>query len=199
MANLLLADDSPVAFGGDLTLWTGFRTSLAGKLGVKGDDIHIVGSGSCGFSLSPFKWGSTYQPGSDLDVVVVSESEFDFAWNALRRHLRTRTVGVEPREMVWRSDRFEQLFFGYMYPHKFRVDQFEGSWATKRVILKFRAKWFDAVKSTPGEFPGTFLAGKDVRVRLYRSIVHAQEYHAESFRRLQYRVRHPIELEGETK
>lgn len=86
-----LLKEVPWIFEGDAGAFVSWRDDIASAVGCSSASIHIVGSAALGFSLSPTKPGRPFrrtgsypEPPSDIDVVLVCETLFTKAWDALR-------------------------------------------------------------------------------------------------------------------
>jgi hypothetical protein len=68
----------------DAAGWTAFRQAIMGGVdGLAEADIRVVGSARHGFSMRPRNHLRAFTDESDIDVVVVNETLFDWLWIAL--------------------------------------------------------------------------------------------------------------------
>jgi len=161
------------------------KSHLARGLGVREDNVTIVGSAQTGFSLNPDSFPRVFHHGSDIDVLVVDERLFDKVWYALLRWHYPRKGYPLPRpDASWRSKRRNELYWGWFVPSKIR---FEG--LTRPTVLgplrNIATMWFNAFKSLAQyqEF-----VTRDVSGRLYRSWDHAMLYHMNGLRAIWRRL-----------
>jgi len=133
-----------------------WRDRLAADLDLDGNDIHLVGSAATGRSLSARKQFKTFDKRSDVDIAVVSPAHFDRAWTWFRRTNVDLLSGLD--------ERGRELF------HKHRSHYiYDGIVATDYFLsyLPFGNEWLSALQRSEEFLPST-LAGRQLRVRIYR-------------------------------
>lgn len=159
----------PHAFAGDAELWIDWKTRLAAHLEVDPYEIVLAGSGALGFSLNPNKGFTSFHPGSDIDVCVISLHHFELAWRYLRQ---TRASWLSLPNKTRRS----------LDSHR-KNYVFSGAIATDLILplLPFGKRWqegLDDMATTPPT------KGRDVKLRIYRDYDSLRVYQAEGLRRL---------------
>jgi hypothetical protein len=175
----LRADDVPFICK-DAAGWTAFRQEIArGFDGLAETDIRIVGSARLGFSMRPRKHLQDFTDESDIDVVVVNETLFDWLWIAL-------LVAAYPRLYAnrgiggWDVPGRTELFAGWLTPTAVRMD-----WSIigqrGLPVFQFKQKWFDALKLAARY---SNKPHNDIQGRLYRTWRHAELYHLHSIAEL---------------
>lgn len=141
-------------------------------LGIRREDICIVGSARIGFSLSPLKFGKAFNSHSDIDVVVVSPKLFDPSWiNVLaNRRMPWALLDQATRDSLDDHRCQHYIHRGWIYPDKILN------------ALDIGYKWlatFSGLSLIPE------LSSRNVRGRLYRTWDHARVYHKWSLRKVQ--------------
>jgi hypothetical protein len=75
---------------------------LSVRLGVRQDDIVIIGSAKIGFSLDPDNFPRQFGRTSDIDVIIVDESKFDGLWHAIQAwHYARLPYNMNVDEKKW--------------------------------------------------------------------------------------------------
>lgn len=175
----LIEDSPPYAFASDPSTWDDFRDEFVRGLGVKREDVRVVGSGRLGFSMKPSANLRRFSEKSDVDVVVVSPELFDEVWWALLAAFYPRYQRID-RLSGWLGDRRNEIYLGWIIPDKIEIDhRLLGPRAKKLGQLK--SKWFNVLKVATQHPP---LPVEDVKGRLYRSWNHAVLYHTNSLTEL---------------
>jgi len=161
----VFGDDPPFAFDKAPSQFDDMKSRIWDGLGVRGDDVTLVGSGRFGFSLDPTRWGAPFSADSDLDIVIVSDSLYHRAWADLGRNWnRAQLIGPQAVKSVqWH--RRDLVFFGRMVP-----DELLG-------IVSVGPRWFD-VFAGMGAVP--LLARREVRAQLWHCWDHARMYYRRS-------------------
>lgn len=98
-AGLWLTEGIPYAFKARPIIFEFARERLAKRLGESTKSISMTGSARTGYSYSPKKFGTTYQPGkSDVDAFLVSEVWFKKIVSDFEVFLaQFRAGSIEPR------------------------------------------------------------------------------------------------------
>jgi hypothetical protein len=176
LLGLCLSDDfTPYVFGSRNDVWGDFRGEIAGELGIPPVDIRVIGSARLGFSLKPGTNLRSYGDTSDVDLIVVNASLFDYVWVALLeaaypRPPATQLVGG------WLQKRRDEIYTGWITPLEIRLDRrIFGSKAEP--VVSFSSRWFNMLKRA-----SRFIIRRheDVTGRLYRTLDHAKLYHLDS-------------------
>ena len=106
IARQWLSEGIPFAFKQCPAVYESMRSWLSWKLRVEAKEISLTGSARLGSSLSPKKLGRPFGPGSDLDLIVVSEGLFHSMTRDFQRWLSDLRKGdIAPvntnEEMYW--------------------------------------------------------------------------------------------------
>jgi hypothetical protein len=117
----LRSEDVPFAIG-SLAAWNSFRDALVNALPIARADIRIVGSARLGFSMKPRGNLKRFRESSDIDVLIVNDSLFDWLWLSLLSTAYPRNAlfrGVGGWDEAGRSE----LFAGWLTPLLVRMDR----------------------------------------------------------------------------
>jgi hypothetical protein len=174
-----LFEGTPHIFKADPTRYDTLRKHLADSLEVDQSGLRVVGSAMTGFSMSPNSFGRQFLPSSDVDMIVVSDKLFDFAWNLLLRwrypwHIRK----WDRPDHGWAIGLLENFIAGWCYPTTIEPPALMHR-DNATPIRDFSWKWVDAFLSVGGTHPE--LAGRNFSGRLYRTWDFATKYHVNGF------------------
>ena len=149
-----------------------FRTSISAYLGLKTDQVALVGSSVYGFSLSPReeKSFSEFHEKSDLDLVIISAEIFDAVWNEL--------LDAYYRGHRWILQRHSSEIF-----RRFALLISEGSYKTS--LLRERAKILNGISKEVYVKTGSF---RTLKYRIYQSREAAIEYHTSGLMKMKRRL-----------
>jgi hypothetical protein len=95
--------------------YVAFKSEVASRLtGV--EQVSIVGTANWRFSLNPKKDFKEFDRTSDVDVAVISSSQFHLTWNEMRKFHRDRwyQLPLEARETLRRNG--ENVYSGFASP-----------------------------------------------------------------------------------
>lgn len=164
-----LFEPIPFLFGGDLSVWISWKTSLARGLQVDPHDIVLTGSAAVGYSLNPTKGYKRFDESSDVDCGVVSQYHFEVAWRYLRL---SRPLWLQQPSDTKRALNAHRLNY-----------VFAGTIATDSILalLPFGAEWQGALDTMATMAP---TVGRDVRLRIYRDYDSLRHYQARGIERL---------------
>jgi hypothetical protein len=155
----LVLERIPYIFGGDWSVYRGWRKKLAEGIGVDACNICLTGSASAGVSLNPNKRLSPYGPRSDIDVAIISAHHFDIAWRVLRslrvgdtRNVRERQALVDhqKRYIYWGTIATDKIvrFFPFAKQWTVALSDMRAEKPTDGRAIKFRIyKDYDALRS----------------------------------------------------
>jgi hypothetical protein len=107
---------------------------IADQFSIHFEHVRMIGSAKLGFSIVPSKLWKPFDDDSDLDMVIISEKQFDTFWIDLHQFNINLTVRSTGEEKKYR-DFLEYFFKGWIRPDLFPFD-YSG-----------RKKWFDFFKS----------------------------------------------------
>lgn len=130
-------------------------SSLAGLLGLRSEDLVVVGSARTGVSLNPNKNFKPFDADSDIDVAVLSSSLFENAWERLRNWGAGRlTIPTEAKTSL-RNHRQFHIFWETV--------------ATDELVqfLPFGKRWMIAFADMAREGPSE---GRVIKARIYRNL-----------------------------
>lgn len=83
-----------------------FKEQIASHFKVSRHNVCLIGSGKTGYSLNPNNYFRLYNTESDIDVVIVSQSQFHFLWNV---YVRLHYFDAEFKSTNARRDIFRQF------------------------------------------------------------------------------------------
>lgn len=174
VARLWMTEGCPSAFKNCPAVYEDLRGWLGSRLGVHAKEITLVGSARLGYSLSPKEFGRAFGPGSDLDLLVVSEKLFlaksaeflAFVEDYRRGDVQPRNVMEEkfwpenaaniPRNIragflhvdrIPRLDRYPlvQSIADLMWRCKAKLDATAGAPNVKRISVRIYQNWESCV------------------------------------------------------
>jgi hypothetical protein len=152
----------PYVFRDNPEAYREFANTLASEFRTPLEDISLIGSARIGYSLDPDKFGTPFQPESDLDAVVVNAAMFDTAWFQLY-NLGRRRLSLSYRvKTSFDKHRTNNVFFGFIVPKELPG------------ILTASPLWFNVLERVGGQI--RLLAGHAVNGRLYRTWNHVKAH-----------------------
>ncbi len=133
----------------------------------KAKRVLIGGSGNWGFSFNPTKLYRPFGDMSDIDLVVVSASDFLNSWNNMREYHRKNwhLIGFENQNALRRSG--ENVYSGFITP----------KWIPD-IKSPFRIKYEEMVNSYSNHLVGY----KEVNLMYFRNDTELVDYYTRSFR-----------------
>jgi hypothetical protein len=181
---LCLAD--PIIFQEKPVLYKMLHRHLTGYLGLKDGSLSVVGSSKIGFSLDPDNFPAAVHEGSDIDVLIVSESLFDRIWISLLDwfydFLARESNGAE---RAWFQNVKHAVFRGRIDFNMLRPSPDVGGREFLKPMRDARNLWFDAFRSIS---ENRLLAKWETTGRLYRTWDHALRYHVDGLRQIKKKV-----------
>lgn len=162
VAQKWVIDRTPHVFAGDQTEYVIWKSKLAGKLGVDGRAITLIGSASVGFSLSPEKNFREFNDQSDIDIAIVSAHYFELAWHYIR-NLGAEIHGLNPRQKASLTDHRSRLIYWGTFDTKYLLPK-----------LPFGKQWFKAFEEMTAIDP---TRDRDINARIYRDFESLSAYH----------------------
>jgi hypothetical protein len=173
---------APYVFRGDVDALHLLRSHLVTELGVRPENVLVVGSARTGFSLNPANYPRPFSGESDIDVAVVDQFIFDEAWHTLLKwNYPRRLVKLGKPDGEWAYQRRKDVYWGWFTPNEIR---FEGL-SFPEVLEPIRdlsTKWFNAFNAFSQYADHPEIARRNVNGRLYRSQAHLFQYHEEGLR-----------------
>ena len=166
----------PVIFADDSRSYARLKRAIAKQLSIPEENVAVVGSAKVGFSLDPNRFPSPFGPGSDVDVVVVSDRWFDIDWLNILNNRRYNRSGLPPstvKYLDYHRDR-NYIYGGWIWPDRIAS------------CLLVGASWFNAFKSLPII---TGQLGRKFSGRLFRTWDHALVYYRDSFAEIRDRLK----------
>lgn len=190
IASTHVLDGQPFVFRDDSATYQLLLTLLSQGLGVRADQVRVVGSARIGFSLNPARFPRAFGDESDIDIVVIDEKSFDLiwqtllAWNYPRRY---RLVGSEHR---WQRRRQDDVYWGWFRPDQLTLRGLKFP-ETLVGLRDMGTRWFDCFQSLSlhPQFSARTVSG-----RLYRTEEHALRYHESGLRRLRDQLEIVLDL-----
>lgn len=184
----LLSEDSPYVFRESAHGYSVLRDHLSKSLSIEADSVRIIGSALTGFSLSPDNYPRAFGDTSDIDVLIVSERLFDFAWSTiLKWHYPRRGHHLDVIDREWMVQRRRDVYWGWFVPDKIRYPGLSRP-TTLNPLRDLSTNWFEAFK---GLGVHAELSNRDVNGRLYRTWDHATLYHANGLSQIKSRLTTP--------
>lgn len=109
-----LSDGHPGAFGNEKRL-NNFAQKISNDY-PKADRVIIAGTANWHYSLNPYKSFAEFRSNSDIDVVLISPSDFEDAWSRLRHIHRKKWYSWNKtlREEVMRTG--QNVYCGFLSP-----------------------------------------------------------------------------------
>lgn len=164
VASELVLERIPHVFGGNWSVYRGWRTKLAQGIGVDACNICLTGSASAGVSLNPNKRLAPYGPKSDIDVAIISAHHFDVAWRVMRslRVGDTRN-GRERQALIDHQTRY--IYWGTI--------------ATDKIVrfFPFAKEWTIVLSEMRAEKPTD---GRSINFRIYKDYDALRSYQIKS-------------------
>jgi hypothetical protein len=152
----------PYVFRDNPEAYQAFANTLASELRTPLEDISLIGSARIGYSLDPDKFGTPFQPESDLDAVVINAAMFDTAWFQLYNFGRRRLNLRYRVKTAFDDHRRNNVFYGFIVPKELPG------------VLTAQPLWFNALQRVGADI--RVLAGHDVNGRLYRTWNHVKAH-----------------------
>src|SRR3990172_5025478 len=127
ISRLWLSEGIPFAFRARPAVYEALRLWLSRRLNVQAKEITIIGSGRQGYSLSPDQnVGRPFGPKSDLDMTIISSSQFEHLRDAFGRWEKDYTHGIvrprhEREKALWDENQRNCPFaleHGFIDPYK---------------------------------------------------------------------------------
>lgn len=185
---------APLSFDESPADYDAVREHLAARLSTSAELIHLVGSGSLGYSTAVGRFPREFRIESDLDFAVISPELFDTAWNTLLGWGHVHKPLFPPSDAKWFEQRQREIFWGWFKSEKPRFPGINRP-ELVREFDRVRLLLFDTFQGVGKAFPRAPVAFHSVNARLYRSEEHLVQYHTEGLRRLRARL---LESAGET-
>lgn len=177
----LFSEDDPYVFRENKNGYSVLRDHISKSLAIETANIRIIGSALTGFSLSPDTYSRAFGVTSDIDVLVVSERLFDFAWSTiLKWHYPRKGNHLDATDKDWMSNRRREVYWGWFVPDKIRYPGLSRPTALDP-LRDLSTNWFETFK---GLSIHAEISDRDVNGRLYRTWDHATLYHANSLSRV---------------
>jgi len=179
----------PYVFVGDPPAYDRLKTHLSERLGMRTDDVVVIGSGKSGYGLAPDSFPNPYSPThSDVDVLMVNAELFDTIWYSLLDwHYYVHSLDMNGDEKKWVAAMQKNLWWGALTLDNLKADgQGLRSMFLLRPMRDTRSRWFDAFRSL-SQVQG--LEKLDIDGWLYRTWDHAILYQADSLRYLKESLR----------
>lgn len=98
-----------------------FKLYIANKFGVTANDVCLAGSAWLGYSLSPDQDFSDFNDESDIDIVIVSERNFNLFWDCYLKELITGALHGKTYE--WLSKNTFKRFVDYRADEPLSISQ----------------------------------------------------------------------------
>jgi len=171
----------PYAFRNNPDALTILKTHLTAGLGVRAEDITVVGSGRLGFSLNPNNFPRQFSDESDIDVIIVDTELFDKVWTTLLRWNYPRRLSLGKPDQGWASSRRKDIYWGWFHPDKIGYEGLSFPEALSH-MRDLSTRWFDTFQSISQYTDHQEIARREINGRLYRTWEHARYYHEEGLR-----------------
>ena len=192
LAKVFLLEGTPVVFANSPMKYVIFREQVANRFRVGSQDVCIVGSAKLGFSPTPYKYGTTFEENSDVDVVIISNDMFDHGsrelfkeLNYLRPHLHEFRHLLEgsntpdqkcPTVALKNWKKYKEAIRNFVFQN------FNPGLLSPNNSLKQRI--FEDISSTSGLFlalePPIFVS--KIRARIFRTWLAAEDYYSNTLR-----------------
>lgn len=146
-----------------------WKDRLAKGLSVDACDVYLVGSACTGRSLSPRNQFKVFKLRSDLDIAVVSQHQFDEAWQWFRDTNPDLLNLDDERTALFFRHRDSNIFHGYIASEYFLS------------YLKFGNEWIRQLQMCEEHLPEA-LQGRRASIRIYRDAASLRLHLSESMR-----------------
>lgn len=130
--------------------------------GLTPPNVHIVGSGNWGYSLSPYKLFQQFSIRSDIDVAIISEAAFMEIWCHMRNAHRRRWSDLGKKERMSLAQDGNRVYEGRISP----------LWIPNRRGLRF--SWARKLHDLSGEL----VDYRRVNALIFRNSTELHEYYS---------------------
>ncbi|BDV44190.1 hypothetical protein GURASL_31130 [Geotalea uraniireducens] len=162
IASFWMLERIPHAFNNNLELYINWKHVLADKISVDSASIFLIGSGSAGVSMNPYKNYKEFDAESDLGVAIVSDYYFNESWRYMRG------LGAELHKLPPRA---KQSVIDHQKNYIYW-----GTIATDKILayLPFGKKWGTALKEMSVIEPS---GERTINARIYKDFESLRSYH----------------------
>lgn len=160
---------SPYCFKQEPEAYYALRSEVCKQFEIHEQNFTIVGSAKLGFSLSPEKFGRSFDESSDIDVVLVSEKLFQKLWDALLEYKNKPVYRLDPEVQKKFKDMQEFMFYGWI-----RFDKIPRDFLYARVWWNFFSKLSSDKRFGP----------RKIRAAIFKSWFHASYCYVDTIRKL---------------
>ncbi len=166
-------DRIPFVFNEDRIAFLKWKEELAERLEIDPKSMVLIGSGSCGFSLNPFKDYREYNDKSDIDIAVISELYFDIAWRTLR-NLGTKRFDLTPKQKLSLIEHVDRLIYW-------------GTIATDKLLelFPFGLEWTEHLLEMSKKEPAN---DRTINIRLYKDYDALRAYQVNNLEKLRLKL-----------